>query len=66
MAPPGHRPGSPVSTDSNMSTAVMQKRPPKKQKQHAAARLPQQRQPFQEGRLGLLSASPQHPLFPSP
>ncbi|KAG7471253.1 hypothetical protein MATL_G00122480 [Megalops atlanticus] len=34
MAPPGHRPTSPVSTDSNMSAAVMQKRPPKKQKQH--------------------------------
>ncbi|XP_064157581.1 roundabout homolog 1 [Anguilla rostrata] len=36
MAPAGHRPSSPVSTDSNMSAAVMQKRPPKKQKQHPA------------------------------
>ncbi|KAJ8280156.1 hypothetical protein GJAV_G00051180 [Gymnothorax javanicus] len=34
MAPPGHRPTSPISTDSNMSAAIMQKRPPKKQKQH--------------------------------
>ncbi|KAM6961030.1 LOW QUALITY PROTEIN: roundabout homolog 1 [Aplochiton taeniatus] len=34
MTPSSHRPGSPVSTDSNMSTAVVQKRPPKKQKQH--------------------------------
>ncbi|KAI1893573.1 hypothetical protein AGOR_G00125110 [Albula goreensis] len=34
IAPAGHRPTSPVSTDSNMSNAVMQKRPPKKQKQH--------------------------------
>ncbi|XP_031427685.1 roundabout homolog 1-like isoform X1 [Clupea harengus] len=30
----GHRPSSPVSTDSNVSTAVMQKRPPRKHKQH--------------------------------
>ncbi|XP_034147547.1 roundabout homolog 1 isoform X1 [Esox lucius] len=37
MTPSGHRPGSPLSTDSNMSTANMQKRPPKKQKQHPAA-----------------------------
>ncbi|XP_048836685.1 roundabout homolog 1 isoform X2 [Brienomyrus brachyistius] len=44
MAPPGRRPGSPVSTDSNMSTAVMQKRPPKKQKQHVAAPPLHQRQ----------------------
>ncbi|KAI1903451.1 hypothetical protein AGOR_G00027330 [Albula goreensis] len=33
VAPKGLRPSSPVSTDSNMSTAVMQKRPPKKHKQ---------------------------------
>ncbi|PWA22047.1 hypothetical protein CCH79_00010260 [Gambusia affinis] len=31
---PGHRPGSPVSTDSNMSMAAIHRRPPKKQKQH--------------------------------
>ncbi|XP_042342142.1 roundabout homolog 1 isoform X3 [Plectropomus leopardus] len=34
--PPGHRPGSPVSTDSNMSMAAVHRRPPKKQKQHPA------------------------------
>ncbi|XP_027901186.1 roundabout homolog 1 isoform X5 [Xiphophorus couchianus] len=33
---PGHRPGSPVSTDSNMSMAAIHRRPPKKQKQHPA------------------------------
>ncbi|XP_013869565.1 roundabout homolog 1 isoform X2 [Austrofundulus limnaeus] len=32
----GHRPGSPVSTDSNMSMAAIHRRPPKKQKQHPA------------------------------
>uniref|UniRef100_A0AAQ5XXH5 Roundabout, axon guidance receptor, homolog 1 (Drosophila) n=1 Tax=Amphiprion ocellaris TaxID=80972 RepID=A0AAQ5XXH5_AMPOC len=32
----GHRPGSPVSTDSNMSMAAVHRRPPKKQKQHPA------------------------------
>ncbi|XP_061105667.1 roundabout homolog 1-like [Conger conger] len=35
MSPPGHRPSSPVSTDSNMSTAVLQRRPPKKHKRHS-------------------------------
>ncbi|XP_071191018.1 roundabout homolog 1-like isoform X1 [Salvelinus alpinus] len=30
------RPSSPLSTDSNMSSAVMQKRPPKRHKQHQA------------------------------
>ncbi|KAL2094464.1 hypothetical protein ACEWY4_009183 [Coilia grayii] len=30
----GHRPSSPVSTDSNVSTAVLQKRPPRKHKHH--------------------------------
>ncbi|XP_068172990.1 roundabout homolog 1 isoform X2 [Antennarius striatus] len=34
--PSGHRPGSPVSTDSNMSMAAVHRRPPKKQKQHPA------------------------------
>uniref|UniRef100_A0A3B4CFM4 Roundabout, axon guidance receptor, homolog 1 (Drosophila) n=1 Tax=Pygocentrus nattereri TaxID=42514 RepID=A0A3B4CFM4_PYGNA len=34
--PSGHRPASPLSTDSNMSAAVAQKRPQKKQKQQAA------------------------------
>ncbi|KAM4565686.1 roundabout homolog 1 isoform 3-T3 [Odontesthes bonariensis] len=34
----GHRPSSPVSTDSNMSSlAAIHRRPPKKQKQHPAA-----------------------------
>uniref|UniRef100_UPI003AAF2424 roundabout homolog 1 n=1 Tax=Centroberyx gerrardi TaxID=166262 RepID=UPI003AAF2424 len=37
MTPSGHRPGSPVSTDSNMSMAAVQRRPPKKQKQHPTA-----------------------------
>ncbi|XP_038147928.1 roundabout homolog 1 isoform X3 [Cyprinodon tularosa] len=32
----GHRPGSPVSTDSNMSMAAIHRRPPKRQKQHPA------------------------------
>ncbi|XP_052323959.1 roundabout homolog 1 isoform X2 [Oncorhynchus keta] len=40
ITPSGHRPGSPPSTDSNMSTANMHKRPPKKQKQHPAASHP--------------------------
>ncbi|KAM3875097.1 roundabout homolog 1 [Diretmus argenteus] len=43
MIPSGHRPGSPVSTDSNMSTAVVQRRPPKKQKQHPPGPLGNQR-----------------------
>ncbi|XP_028428920.1 roundabout homolog 1 isoform X3 [Perca flavescens] len=34
--PSGHRPGSPVSTDSNMSMAAVHRRPPKKQKQQPA------------------------------
>ncbi|XP_030634927.1 roundabout homolog 1 [Chanos chanos] len=38
IPPSGHRPGSPMSTDSNMSSAVVQKRPPKKQKQSPAGR----------------------------
>lgn len=50
----GHRPGSPVSTDSNMSMAAVHRRPPKKQKQHPAghpAGLPgnQRREPYNEG-----------------
>uniref|UniRef100_A0AAZ3R497 Roundabout, axon guidance receptor, homolog 1 (Drosophila) n=1 Tax=Oncorhynchus tshawytscha TaxID=74940 RepID=A0AAZ3R497_ONCTS len=50
MTPSGHRPGSPLSTDSNMSTANMQKRPPKKQKQHPAAGHPglQRREAYPE------------------
>ncbi|XP_057695476.1 roundabout homolog 1-like isoform X4 [Corythoichthys intestinalis] len=32
--PVGHRPSSPVSTDSSMSMAAVQRRPPKKQKHH--------------------------------
>ncbi|KAM8854376.1 roundabout homolog 1 isoform 3-T3 [Synchiropus picturatus] len=39
----GHRPGSPVSTDSNMSMAAVHRRPPKKQKQHLAAHAGNQR-----------------------
>uniref|UniRef100_A0A672KG54 Roundabout guidance receptor 1 n=1 Tax=Sinocyclocheilus grahami TaxID=75366 RepID=A0A672KG54_SINGR len=35
--PVGHRPGSPVSTDSNVSAAPGQRRPLKRQKQHPAA-----------------------------
>ncbi|XP_057206568.1 roundabout homolog 1 isoform X2 [Triplophysa rosa] len=41
--PPGHRPGSPVSTDSNVSTAPGQRRPLKRQKQHPAAQSGYQR-----------------------
>ncbi|KAA0701788.1 Roundabout -like protein 1 [Triplophysa tibetana] len=41
--PPGHRPGSPVSTDSNVSTAPGQRRPLKRQKQHPAAQTGYQR-----------------------
>uniref|UniRef100_A0AAZ3PMS6 Roundabout, axon guidance receptor, homolog 1 (Drosophila) n=1 Tax=Oncorhynchus tshawytscha TaxID=74940 RepID=A0AAZ3PMS6_ONCTS len=50
MTPSGHRPGSPPSTDSNMSTANMHKRPPKKQKQHPAASHPglQRREAYAE------------------
>uniref|UniRef100_A0A7N8WPA3 Roundabout, axon guidance receptor, homolog 1 (Drosophila) n=1 Tax=Mastacembelus armatus TaxID=205130 RepID=A0A7N8WPA3_9TELE len=39
----GHRPGSPVSTDSNMSMAAVHRRPPKKQKQHPAGHQGNQR-----------------------
>uniref|UniRef100_A0A3P9KQG9 Roundabout, axon guidance receptor, homolog 1 (Drosophila) n=1 Tax=Oryzias latipes TaxID=8090 RepID=A0A3P9KQG9_ORYLA len=38
-----HRPSSPVSTDSNMSMAAIQRRPPKKLKQHSAGHLGNQR-----------------------
>ncbi|XP_055735660.1 roundabout homolog 1-like isoform X2 [Salvelinus fontinalis] len=50
MTPSGHRPGSPPSTDSNMSTANMHKRPPKKQKQHHAVGHPglQKREAYAE------------------
>ncbi|XP_049582110.1 roundabout homolog 1 isoform X6 [Syngnathus scovelli] len=34
--PAGHRPSSPVSTDSSVSVAAVHRRPPKKQKQHPA------------------------------
>uniref|UniRef100_A0AAR2JI70 Roundabout, axon guidance receptor, homolog 1 (Drosophila) n=1 Tax=Pygocentrus nattereri TaxID=42514 RepID=A0AAR2JI70_PYGNA len=40
----GHRPSSPVSTDSNMSTAVMQRKPHKRHKQHAASHQNHQQQ----------------------
>ncbi|KAL2096076.1 hypothetical protein ACEWY4_008224 [Coilia grayii] len=46
MTPSGHRPSSPVSTDSNMSAALMQKRPPKKHKQHLAGHPPHRREPY--------------------
>uniref|UniRef100_A0A3P8SIM4 Roundabout guidance receptor 1 n=1 Tax=Amphiprion percula TaxID=161767 RepID=A0A3P8SIM4_AMPPE len=46
----GHRPGSPVSTDSNMSMAAVHRRPPKKQKQHPAGHPgSQRRDAFNEG-----------------
>lgn len=45
ITPSGPRPGSPVSTDSNMSMAAVQRRPPKKQKQHPGA---QRRDPYNE------------------
>uniref|UniRef100_A0A673LS41 Roundabout homolog 1-like n=1 Tax=Sinocyclocheilus rhinocerous TaxID=307959 RepID=A0A673LS41_9TELE len=41
--PAGHRPGSPVSTDSNVSAAPGQRRPLKRQKQHPAAQTGYQR-----------------------
>ncbi|XP_061828600.1 roundabout homolog 1 [Nerophis lumbriciformis] len=47
MNPAGHRPGSPVSTDSNMSMAAVHRRPPKKQKQHPAGNL--RREAYNEG-----------------
>lgn len=48
--PTGHRPGSPVSTDSNMSMAAVNRRPPKKQKQHNAGHPGNQRRdPYNEG-----------------
>ncbi|XP_028817360.1 roundabout homolog 1 isoform X4 [Denticeps clupeoides] len=43
ITPSGHRPASPVSTDSNMSAALLQKRPPKKHKQHVAGHAQHQR-----------------------
>ncbi|XP_008307323.1 roundabout homolog 1 isoform X1 [Cynoglossus semilaevis] len=47
--PTGHRPGSPVSTDSNMSMAAVNRRPPKKQKQHNAGHPGNQRRdPYNE------------------
>ncbi|XP_047195534.1 roundabout homolog 1 isoform X6 [Hippoglossus stenolepis] len=47
--PSGHRPGSPVSTDSNMSMAAVHRRPPKKQKQHPAVHPGNQRRdPYNE------------------
>uniref|UniRef100_A0A8C7TF59 Roundabout guidance receptor 1 n=1 Tax=Oncorhynchus mykiss TaxID=8022 RepID=A0A8C7TF59_ONCMY len=44
------RPSSPLSTDSNMSSAVMQKRPPKRHKQHQAQAGHQQRNDFTDGK----------------
>ncbi|TRY72935.1 hypothetical protein DNTS_001129 [Danionella cerebrum] len=47
--PAGHRPGSPVSTDSNVSAAPGQRRPQKRQKQHPAAQTGyQRREPYTE------------------
>ncbi|XP_018586176.2 roundabout homolog 1-like isoform X3 [Scleropages formosus] len=43
---PSRRPSSPVSTDSNMSTAVPQKRPPRRQRQNATNHQP--REPYME------------------
>uniref|UniRef100_A0A3P8NG79 Roundabout, axon guidance receptor, homolog 1 (Drosophila) n=1 Tax=Astatotilapia calliptera TaxID=8154 RepID=A0A3P8NG79_ASTCA len=48
--PSSHRPGSPVSTDSNMSMAAVHRRPPKKQKQHPVGHpANQRREVFNEG-----------------
>uniref|UniRef100_A0A672KM51 Roundabout guidance receptor 1 n=1 Tax=Sinocyclocheilus grahami TaxID=75366 RepID=A0A672KM51_SINGR len=48
--PVGHRPGSPVSTDSNVSAAPGQRRPLKRQKQHPAAQTGfQRREAYSEG-----------------
>lgn len=48
--PSSHRPGSPVSTDSNMSMAAVHRRPPKKQKQHPAGHPGnQRREAYNEG-----------------
>uniref|UniRef100_A0A8C5GTM8 Roundabout 1 n=1 Tax=Gouania willdenowi TaxID=441366 RepID=A0A8C5GTM8_GOUWI len=49
ITPSGHRPGSPVSTDSNMSMAAVNRRPPKKQKQHPSSHpVNQRREAFNE------------------
>lgn len=45
--PSGHCPGSPVSTDSNMSMAAVHRRPPKKQKQAPGGN--QRREAYSEG-----------------
>lgn len=48
--PSGHRPGSPVSTDSSMSMAAVHRRPPKKQKQHPVGHPGnQRREAYNEG-----------------
>ncbi|XP_035391356.1 roundabout homolog 1-like [Electrophorus electricus] len=56
----GPRPSSPVSTDSNMSAVVKQRKPHKRHKQHSTAPQGQQRQPPQEG-----ADDPCLPLSPS-
>lgn len=58
----GHCPGSPVSTDSNMSMAAVHRRPPKKQKQHPAAGHPgnQRREPYAEGTHHYIAAGHDH------
>uniref|UniRef100_A0A3B3T0R9 Roundabout guidance receptor 1 n=1 Tax=Paramormyrops kingsleyae TaxID=1676925 RepID=A0A3B3T0R9_9TELE len=46
MCPPAHRPCSPVSTDSNMSAAIPQKRPLRRQKQPLQQPAHQQGEPY--------------------
>ncbi|XP_046892062.1 roundabout homolog 1-like [Hypomesus transpacificus] len=68
MGSAGHRPGSPVSTDSNMSTANMQKRPPKRQKQPPPAGHPalQRRDNYPEGSVSSTCSSMTTDLPPPP
>ncbi|KAG9263533.1 hypothetical protein AMEX_G23580 [Astyanax mexicanus] len=58
----GHRPNSPVSTDSNMSTAVMQRKPHKRHKHHTANHQSQQQKHQQPEEY---TDDPSMPLSPS-
>ncbi|XP_023683497.2 roundabout homolog 1 isoform X1 [Paramormyrops kingsleyae] len=68
MCPPAHRPCSPVSTDSNMSAAIPQKRPLRRQKQPLQQPAHQQGEPYAEDTSSVapspaaaLSGSPSYP-----
>ncbi|XP_017552766.1 roundabout homolog 1-like isoform X3 [Pygocentrus nattereri] len=62
----GHRPSSPVSTDSNMSTAVMQRKPHKRHKQHAASHQNHQQQQQPPPPPENYADDPSVPLSPAP